>query len=176
MIYLLLVIAFCLSFLALFLIYFCFFKILASVKGAPYAGTNMNKVREMIKMAKIKSSDKIVDLGSGDGRILIEAAERNVGKKFTGFEIDPFLYLTSKRKIKKFGLENRIKIIKGDYFKENLSEFTVIFLFLIPYQMNRLEEKLKKEIKAGAKIISYGYKFNNWGYRSKKENIYLYIK
>ncbi len=176
MIYLLLVIAICLFFLALFLIYFCYFKILASIKGAPYAGTKMAKVRAMIKIAKIKSSDKIVDLGSGDGRILIEAAEKHAGNKFAGFEINPFLYLKSKRKIKKFGLENRIEITKRDYFKENLSEFTIIFLFLIPYQMDRLEKKLKKEIKAGAKVISYGYEFNNWEYSLKKENIYLYAK
>lgn len=156
--------------------YYCFNKIYASVIGAPFAGIKTKMIGKMIKMAEIKPGERVVDLGSGDGRILIEAAKKYPHATYLGYEIDPFLVKKSRRIIKKNKLRNKITILRKNYLKEDLSKYDVIFVFLIPYQMNRLEKKLKAEVKVGARIISYGYRFNHWNAVEIKDNIYKYLK
>jgi tRNA A58 N-methylase Trm61 len=156
--------------------YYCFYKLYASVIGAPFAGIKPHKIGKMIKMAEIKPVDRVVDLGSGDGRILIEAAKIYPQAKYLGYEIDPFLIRKSRKKMRDMGFVGLINIKRKNYLKENLSSFDVVFLFLIPYQMNRLEKKLKKELKPGARVISYGFQFNHWSEVDHEGEIYKYQK
>lgn len=176
MLYLLIIFAIILTIGLIFSVVFCFYRILASIKGAPYAGSSLDIIGKMIDISGITIGNKVVDLGSGDGRILIELRKRYSNIKSVGYEIDPFLAWYAKYKIRKLGYEKFIKIENENYWHKDLSKFDVIFLFLIPYQMSRMERKLRAEVKKGAKVISYGYQFKKWKFQEKFENIYLYQK
>ena len=116
----------------------------------------------------------MADLGSGDGRIVIEFAKKGIESH--GFEINPFLVWISKRKIKKAGLENKAFIHKGSFWKKNFNEFNVVTIFGIDYIMKSLEKKLQKELPFNGKVISNAFKFPNWTPEIEKDYTYCYVK
>ncbi|MEN7982440.1 MAG: methyltransferase domain-containing protein [Nanoarchaeota archaeon] len=138
--------------------------------GAPYEGTGKKKIEDIIELANVKKEDKIVDLGSGDGRIVI--AFGKLGIEAHGFEINPLLVLVSKYKIKKMKLNN-VFIHWKSFWKENLEKYDVIILFQYKTLMKKIEDKLKKELKF-SRIISYHWKFPNFTISKKIGDIYLY--
>jgi cyclopropane fatty-acyl-phospholipid synthase-like methyltransferase len=151
-----------------------FFWLSSFFFGAPFQPSSNKAVEEIIKLAEIKKGQKIADLGSGDGKIVIEFAK--YGAEAHGFEINPFLVWLSKRKIKKLGLEKKAFIHWKNFFKQNFSEFNVITSFQISYIMPELEEKLKKELKKGSKVISNTWTFPKWKPKKRLGHVYLYIK
>ncbi len=142
--------------------------------GAPYEGIKEKPLKEMIKIANPKKDDLILDLGSGDGRVVIEFAKKGIGA--VGFEINPFLVIYSKRKIKKLGLEKLAKIHWKNFWKENFKKFSIITTFQYFTISKKLENKILKECKKGTKIISHYWKFPNLKIEKEKEKIYLYKK
>ena len=128
--------------------------------GAPYEPTSGEKLKKIMKLAKIKKGDKAVDLGSGDGRIVIEMAKR--GAIAEGYEINPFLVLLSRWKIRKAKLKNKAKIHWKSFWHANLSKYDLLVMFQFRTIMKKLEKKLKKEANKQAKIISYYWKFPDW--------------
>jgi len=163
-----------LSILVIFLIVLLYHHIKAGIVGAPFARTADKRIDAMIKLADIKSGQHIYDLGSGDGEILIKIAKKYKDARCLGYEINPFLYLYSKWRIKKLKLDEQIKIIRKSYWHENMQDADTIFLFLIPYQMKRMETKLKSELKEGTKVLSNCFLFKNWIFDKKRESVYLY--
>ena len=99
----------------------------------------------------------MLDLGSGDGRILIEAALKYDDIDCYGVEINPFLVKLSNKRIANLGLSNRIKIIRGNLFQTDLSKFDVITLYLTPKAIKMLYYKLKGMLKLGKKVITHNY-------------------
>ena len=93
-----------------------------------------------------------------------------------GYEVNPILYLWSRRKIKKLGLESKAKIYFKSFWKADFSQFDVITVFGINYIMGRLERKLDKEIKEGTKVISYAFPFPTWKISQKDGAILVYDK
>ncbi len=150
------------------------FFILPWLFGAPYEPTEEQKIKKIIKLAEISKKDKVADLGSGDGRIVIEMAKAGA-KESHGFEINPILVWLSRRKIKKLGLEKKAFIHWKNFWKTSFKEYNVVVLFQFSTIMNKLKRKLKKELKKNSKIISYYWKFPKWKPVKTKENIYLYI-
>jgi len=142
--------------------------------GAPYQPTSEDKIKKIMKLARIKKGDKAVDLGSGDGRIVIEMAKK--GAIAEGYEINPFLVLLSRWKIKKAGLKGKANIHWKSFWNINLRKYDVIILFQFPTIMRRLEKKLSRELKTRARVISYYWKFPSWNFIKRIENIYLYKK
>jgi ribosomal protein L11 methylase PrmA len=128
----------------------------------------------MIKLAKIKKGDKAVDLGSGDGRIVIALAK--AGAEAHGYEINPFLVWYSRYKIKKAGLKGKAFIHRKSFWKINFKQFDVIMMFQFHTIMDKLKKKLKKELKPKARVVSYYWKFPKWKPNKKIDNIYLYKK
>jgi len=170
------------AFLILILIIFGFFLltliflfiILPIFIGAPFEPTDKKTLRKMMEFSKIKKGEKIADLGSGNGRIVIEFAKLPFDLEVHGFEINPFLVWFSKRKIKKLGLQNKAFIHFGNFWNYNLSKYDVIFIFQIGFIMNNLEKKLKKELKKGSRIVSNIWKFPNWKIKKQEGDAYLY--
>src|SRR3989344_5527193 len=140
---------------ALFLFVSVYATIVSFYKGAPYVRSKKARVRTMFELADIKEGERVVDLGSGDGLILIEAAKR--GAVATGIEINPFLVWYSKRRVKKSGFGKRVKIIKSDFRKYDLREADVVFLYLWPSTNEGLEYKFSRELKPGTRVISNGF-------------------
>lgn len=140
--------------------------------GAPFVPTKMEKVKKMIKISGLKEGEKMIDLGSGDGRIVCEAAK--TGAECVGVEISPFLYWWSKRKAKLKGLKN-VKFLRDSLWNIDLSEFNLITIYFIPHRMKKLYKKIKSEMKPGSRVVSYAFTFPDWQSVSKYDNIYVYV-
>lgn len=132
---------------------FLIFNSLGFFAGAPYATTPQKIVDEIFALVDVSERDTIYDLGSGDGRILIAAAKR--GAKAVGWEINLPLYLWSVRRIRRLKLVHQIRVHFGNFWKKDLSGATIIFAFLLPEYMARLEKKVSREVAAGVKVITY---------------------
>ena len=139
--------------------------------GAPFQPSSKKQLNKMIKLAKIKKGDKVADLGSGDGRVVIELAKH--GAEAHGYEINPLLVLWSCRKIKKLGLKNA-HIHWKNFWKINFRQFNKIILFQVYYIMKKLEKKIKKEALPGTKIVSNQWKFPTLSLIKKQGKIQLY--
>lgn len=152
---------------------FAFSLSLSFIVGPPYLPTPKKVIREMLDLIKVGDKDLVIDLGSGDGAILIEAALR--GARTRGYEINPFLvFLTLfKRMIKRLG--GKVSVHIQSYQKANLENATVIFCYNMPRFMQVIEKKIRKEAPKNVKIVSY--KFPIPGLTLKKKTtsgIFLY--
>jgi hypothetical protein len=127
----------------------------------PYVPTPQLVVDEMIKLAKVTDSDFVIDLGSGDGRIVISAAKQTQASGL-GVDIDAGLVALSAKNAKAAGVDDRVKFIKGDMFKANIAEATVLMLYVVPDFMAKLRPKLLAELKPGARVISHDYYMGDW--------------
>jgi len=142
--------------------------------GGPYVPTQNAHVDEMIRLAKLVPSDKVTDLGSGDGRIVIAAAKAGVVDAL-GIEINGALVKTSRFAAKRLDLKNA-RFVKESMWKTNVSDRTVVFLYQVPYAMRKLETKLQKELPAGARVISNDFTFTNWKPSEEHGRIRVYVK
>jgi predicted RNA methylase len=153
---------------------------LTSMYGAPYVPLEEEVVKRVIRMAKIKKGEIFFDLGSGDGRLVIEAAKK--GAKAFGVEISWWRVIESRLKIKRLGLEKRAKIIHQNLFEADLSKADVVTAYLLQRTNDLLEPKLSRELKKGARVIGIAFNFKDW--KAKKINLkgprfgplYLYKK
>ncbi|MBU0612565.1 class I SAM-dependent methyltransferase [Patescibacteria group bacterium] len=144
------------------------------VTGAPFAPSAKKGVKKMIELAKIKEGDIAVDLGSGDGRIVIALAR--AGAEAHGYEINQFLAWYSKIRIRMAGLEKKAFIHRGNFFKEDLSKYNVVIVFGIFYIMEELERKLQKETKPNTIIVCNNFSLPNWKPANKEGKFYVYEK
>lgn len=128
--------------------------------GAPYVTTSKKKIEIMLELAELKSKDVLYDLGSGDGRIVIEAAKK-YDVSAIGIELNPILVFLSRRRIKKLGLENKVKIYQGNFFRKDFSDANVIIIYLFQLTNRKLEKKFLGELKPGTKIVSESFTFKN---------------
>lgn len=126
----------------------------------PFVVTPPHVVERMLQLADVKAEDRLVDLGSGDGRIVIAAAQR--GAFGRGLEIDESLVKLSKEKAKALGLERRAEFVNQDIFEANYSEYSVITMYLLPEFNEKLRPKLLKELKPGARIVSHEWDMGAW--------------
>lgn len=147
--------------------------VLVSLKrGAVFLPTNAAAVKTMVEMLKIQSGERAVDLGSGDGRIVVALAR--AGAEAHGYEHNPFLVWWSRRKIRNCGLSDRAFIHQANFWNTDLSGFSVVTVFGINYVMRALEEKLQKEGQAETRIASYTFSFPTLKPILRKNGIYFY--
>jgi len=135
-----------------------------------------NTIRKILKAAKVGKRDVVFDLGCGDGRVVIIAA-KEFGCKCVGIEKSYILSKIAEFRVRKGGLEKRVKIISGDFFKVNLKNATVVFVYLSSKLNKMLEPKLKKELRKGTLILSASHKFNSFKLikKIKTGHFYSYI-
>ncbi|OQX51455.1 hypothetical protein B5M47_00425 [candidate division CPR3 bacterium 4484_211] len=150
-----------------------FLLIYSMLFGAPYAPSQKGVIEKMIKLGEIKQGTKVVDLGSGDGRLLI--AVTRLGAEAHGYEINPFLFCWSKIRIKRARTKKALVHLK-DFWRVNLSNYDVVFLFGTPLIMGRLEKKLQKELPHNARVVSNYFQFPNWPLSKKLGKVYCYVK
>ena len=132
--------------------------VIAQTPGADvhYVPTPDAVVSAMLDLAGVTAADVVYDLGSGDGRIVIEAA-RKYGARGVGIELDPELNKKAGRSAQKAGVADRVTFVRADFFKIDLSEASVVTLFLSPNINARLQSKLRRELKPGARIVSHRF-------------------
>lgn len=163
-----------LAFLAIFFALLLTFY--ASLIGAPYFRSPKKAVREALKLIAAQPGKKFFELGAGDGNIMA-LAEKEFDLEPTGFELSPIFWLIAKVNLFSKGAK-KSRLICRDFFKQDLSEADIVFCFLLEYSTRRLEAKLKKELKPGAKIISVSFPLQNWKPKyvieSSPGNTYIY--
>lgn len=140
--------------------------------GPVFVPSKIKDIETMIKLAKLKKTDRIIDLGSGDGEILIELAKR--GYTCTGVEINPLLVRQSRKRIQELGLKKLITIERGSFWNIDYSKYDVTFLYGTTYIMEKLEKKLRSELPKNARVISNYFQFPNWKASKTTKKIRLY--
>ena len=151
---------------------------------APFVATPIPVVEKMLEMAKVTKDDVVYDLGCGDGRMLIVAAEK-YGARGVGIDIDPRRIAESKSNAKLARIGKRVKFILGDATKVDISKATVVTLYLLPESNELLRPKLERELKEGTRVVSHNYRIPGWKNREvasaavldilgKDHTVYLY--
>ena len=128
---------------------------------APYYPTPETIVEKMLQLGELKSGEKLYDLGSGDGRIVIMAAEKFHAQAI-GVELDKDLWKQSTERIRKLGLEKSARIINGDLLKQNYSSADLVTVYLLPVSNDKVEPLLDRELKKGARVVSHDFEMKNW--------------
>ncbi|HLC94002.1 MAG TPA: class I SAM-dependent methyltransferase [Patescibacteria group bacterium] len=145
---------------AVLLCVYMFFSIVSHFAGSPYVPTSHKEVVQILQKADLKKGKIFLELGSGDGRIVREAAKK-YGVRAIGVEIHPLLVWYS-RLLTWWQKVHAVTFIKGNFFKTDLTTADTIFLFLLPKTLARLGEKMKRECKNNVQIISHGFKIIGW--------------
>jgi ribosomal protein L11 methylase PrmA len=127
----------------------------------PYVPTPTEVVNEMLKVAKVNKNDVLYDLGSGDGRIVITAAQK-FGTRGTGIDINPERIREANENAKNAGVTDRVKFVQQDLFKTSLKDATVVTLYLLPSVNLQLRPKLLQELKPGTRIVSHAFDMGDW--------------
>ena len=143
--------------------------------GAIFLPTPPEIVEKMLSIADIKEGDVVYDLGSGDGRIVIGAAER--GARGVGVEADPIRVIWSRLKARGSLAHDRVRFIWGDFFKNSVANASVVTVYQGESINNRLKEKFEAELKPGSRVVSFSFTFEGWEPTKKHPdaNVYLYV-
>jgi len=155
--------------LGAYLVFFVFFPL---ARGAIYDPSSPVETRIMVEMATVARGERAADLGSGDGRVVIELAQ--AGAEAHGFEVNPLLVLMSRRNIRRSGLAGKARIHWGSFWRRDLSGFDIITVFQVGFVMGRLETKLQRELPTGARVISHYWRFPGLTPESTRGSIYRY--
>lgn len=143
--------------------------------GAPWVPTPLSKVRKMLEMAEVGPDDLVYDLGCGDGRTVVTAARR-YGARAVGIEIDPLRYLWCQLLITVLGLRDRVRVVYGSFFRQDLRDASVVTCYLLQSTNEKLEGKLMRELDLGTRIVSNNFTFPGLHLlrEDRKAELYLY--
>jgi len=128
---------------------------------APYYPTPETIVDRMLELGELKAGEKMFDLGSGDGRIVIMAA-RKYHAEAAGVELDSDLVIQSTAKIKDLGLQKTARIIYGDILKQNYSSANLITIYLLPESNIEVRPILEAQLKKGTRIVAHDFEVGGW--------------
>lgn len=129
--------------------------------GGPYVPTPQVVVDEMLRIGRVGPDDFVVDLGSGDGVIVLTAAQRLRARGY-GVDIDPALVKLSNSEARRRGVADRVSFEVQDVFKADIRKATVVTLYLLPGMMLNLRSKILFELKPGTRVVSHDYTFDDW--------------
>lgn len=128
---------------------------------APYKPTPQFVVENMLQLASLKKGDVLYDLGCGDGRILVTAAKK-YGVRCVGVDIEPECIEMSLKNIEKGGVQDLVTVYEQDAMTTDLSDASVVALYLMPYGNVEIQYRLWKQLKVGARIVSHDYWMEDW--------------
>jgi cyclopropane fatty-acyl-phospholipid synthase-like methyltransferase len=142
-----------------------------------YVPTPQDVVDAMLQLAHVTPNDVVYDLGSGDGRIPITAAQK-YGARGVGIDIDPVRIQEARENAKLANVTEKVTFLNQDLFESNISDATVVTLYLLPSLNEKLMPKLKKELKPGTRVVSHAFSMGTWEPDEKREiggrTIYLW--
>lgn len=151
---------------------------------APYIPSPMRIVEKMLEVARVTERDKVFDLGSGDGRIVITAAQM-FGAEAVGVELDEELVKKASARVAELNLQDRVKILHADLFKTDMRSATVVTLYLVDSINERLRPVFEEQLRPGTRVVVHDFRIPGWEPREvvtvKSEmevphQVYLYVK
>lgn len=134
----------------------------AQAPAAPYVPTPNAIAERMLTLASVGPDDFLVDLGSGDGRLVIAAVAKHKARRAAGIEIDAQLVEQSTQRARDAGVADRVSFVAGDLFAADLRQATVVTLYLVPGIMEKVEAKLRRELEPGTRVVSHDYPLPGW--------------
>ena len=156
----------------------------SSDRPAPFVPTPMPVVEKMLELAHVTRDDTVYDLGSGDGRIVIMAAQK-FGAQAVGIEMDDDLYKQSSARIAELGLEKRARILHANMYETDMRPATVVTLYLLTMVNERLRPLLEKQLRSGARVVSHDFQVPGWKTEKVEtitsdnglsDTLYLYVR
>jgi len=168
--------------IATILLIICAFLLLVILMGVfyavdffldlPYVATKRNKIETIIKFAKIKEGETVVDLGSGDGRLLFAAAQK--GAKAIGYELNPFLIALTLIHTKLKGLGNQVWVERQSFWRADLKVADVIFVYSLKKTIKKFEDFIYKNARPGTRVVVNLHPFPDKKPTKEESGIYLY--
>jgi len=128
---------------------------------APFVPTPQEVVDKMLQVAGVKKDEMVYDLGCGDGRIIITAAQK-FGARATGVELDPELHKRTSERIREHKLQDRVKVIHGNLLEVDLSPANVVTLYLLTDSNTKLRPNLERYLKPGSRVVSHDFQIIGW--------------
>jgi hypothetical protein len=138
------------------------------INAGPYVPSPDGVVAEMLEMAQVGPTDFVIDMGSGDGRIVLTAAKLR-GARGLGIEIQPDLVALSQEAARRQGIADKVSFVRQDLFRTDVSKATVVTLYLLPDTVNLLAPKLQGELRPGTRVLSHDYPLAGWLPESHRE-------
>ena len=133
-----------------------------SLRVAPYAATPDSVVTEMLRLARVGPADFVVDLGSGDGRLVIAAVKQFGARGGFGVDINEDYVKYANAKAAEAGIADRVKFYARDLFATDIGDATVVTVYLFPGVMGRVADKLRADLAPGARVVSHDFPFPSW--------------
>ena len=128
---------------------------------APFVPSPQEVVDKMLQVAGVKKDEMVYDLGCGDGRIIITAAQK-FGARATGVELDPELYKKTVDRVRELKLQDRVKVINGNLLEVDLSDANVVTLYLLTDSNTKVKPNLEKYLKPGSRVVSHDFQVVGW--------------
>ena len=128
---------------------------------APFVASPRSVVRRMLTLAELKPNEIFYDLGAGDGRTVIMAAQE-FGARAVGIELREDLAKKAIEAVNQLGLQGRVTIVNGNFFDVNIGQADVVFLYLTTSANEKVRPKLEAELKVGARVVSHDYEIVGW--------------
>lgn len=157
----------------------CASPVLAQERFSLFVPTPQWDVERMLKAAELRDGDFVIDLGSGDGRIVLEAVRKNPGVRGRGIEINEKLVIESREKAQADGIADRVDFLHQNAFDADLSQATVIFLWLFPEFMRLLRPKILREARPGTRVITRTWNMGAWApddtLKNGSNDVFMYV-
>jgi predicted RNA methylase len=173
------------TFTTTFLAAFAILPVMAQAPGqrmAPYVPSPQEIIDRMLEVAQARQGDTVIDVGCGDGRILITAVQKFRAKAI-GIEIDAKIAAQASDTILKLGLQNKARVVRADVFDADLSQADVVTLYLTTSFNEKLRPKFEKSLKPGTRVVSHDYGIRGWNpveveevfVHGRRHRIFLYV-
>jgi SAM-dependent methyltransferase len=145
-----------------------------SYKGSPWVPTSFKMAHKMLLLADVQPDELVYDLGCGDGRIAILAA-RDYQARVVGIELNPLLWLWCQLLITVLGLRTQVKVVLGNFYRQDLSAADVVVCYLLPNATQVLEHKLMRELQPGTRVVSNTFPFHQVRLAKRDGKALLYL-
>lgn len=144
------------------------------LSGTPYAPIGKEKLDDMLDLLALKKNEKAIDIGAGDGRIVIAMAKK--GAEATGIEINPVLVFLAKKNIKQHSVQKNARVLLHDMYRHDYTKYDALTIYATDIVLRNLEEKLLQELHPKARVVTNYFTFPNWKPKKTKNKTYLYVK
>ena len=144
-----------------FLLVAVLWLVVPALSGVPWVPTREARIRRALQIAGLRPGETLFDLGAGDGRVLLMAA-KEFGARAVGIEIGPAQWALGVARIWLSGSRQKVRLRCGNFYRADVSEADVVFVYLTSSQTERLQEKLERELRPGARVVSVAADFPGW--------------